>query len=140
MGGKQHEVDNAIKRYNDEIAHIRQRITVLGELQNKQCGAVYVSVVAPAPAETEINLKYMVDDAAWTPFYEVRVSGSAPSSLQLLPKMIVMQKTNEDWNKVPLTVMLSNPKVSNSLPRLQRYSLPGARLLLPLWRRRCGGW
>ncbi len=111
------------KRYETEAQTIGQQIKILDERSMAPKGAVYISLVAEAPAETEIDLSYIVKDAKWTPFYELKIAEDKPM-MEVSKKVIVHQNSKEDWNDVKLTVTKTNPSESNSKPELKRYTVP----------------
>lgn len=124
IGDKQYGINKATKTYNKELKQVAQEIALLDEQLYKQNGVVSVTLVAPAAAETEISIKYLVKNAAWKPFYEIRLDDNQLSSMQLMSKVQVRQTSKEDWKDVPLTVTLTNPTENNTLPKLLRYTLP----------------
>lgn len=111
------------KRYETEAQTIGQQIKILDERSMAPKGAVYISLVAEAPTETEIDLSYIVKDAKWTPFYELKIAEDKPM-MEVSKKVIVHQNSKEDWNDVKLTVTKTNPSESNSKPELKRYTVP----------------
>lgn len=111
------------KQYELEAQTIGQQIKILDERSMAPKGAVYISLVAEAPAETEIDLSYIVEDANWTPFYELKIAEDKPM-MEVSKKVIVHQNSKEDWNDVKLTVTKTNPSESNSKPELKRYTVP----------------
>lgn len=111
------------KRYETEAQTIGQQIKILDERSMAPKGAVYISLVAEAPAETEIDLSYIVEDANWTPFYELKIAEDKPM-MEVSKKVIVHQNSKEDWNDVKLTVTKTNPSENNSKPELKRYTVP----------------
>jgi hypothetical protein len=70
-----------------------------------------------------LNLSYVVKEAEWTPFFELRISENKPS-MDVTKKVMVLQKTKEDWNDVKMTVTRTNPTDNNARPELKRYTLP----------------
>lgn len=111
------------KQYELEAQTIGQQIKILDERSMAPKGAVYISLVTEAPAETEIELSYIVEDANWTPFYELKIAEDKPM-MEVSKKVIVHQNSKEDWNDVKLTVTKTNPSESNSKPELKRYTVP----------------
>ena len=111
------------KQYELEAQTIGQQIKILDERSMAPKGAVYISLVTEAPAETEIDLSYIVEDANWTPFYELKIAEDKPM-MEVSKKVIVHQNSKEDWNDVKLTVTKTNPSESNSKPELKRYTVP----------------
>lgn len=72
----------------------------------------------------KVTLTYLVYDAEWTPFYEVRVK-NVNSPLQLVYSARVSQKSEEDWRNVKLTLSTGDPSVDNTKPEFERMTLPG---------------
>ena len=75
------------------------------------------------PSETNIEFSYVVKEAEWTPFFELRISENS-SSMDVTKKVMVNQNTKEDWNDVKMTVTRTNPSDNNARPELKRYTLP----------------
>ena len=113
------------KQYELEAQTIGQQIKILDERSMVPKGAVYISLVTEAPAETEIELSYIVEDANWTPFYELKIAEDKPM-MEVSKKVVVHQNSKEDWNDVKLTVTKTNPSESSSKPELKRYTVPNS--------------
>lgn len=113
------------KVYELEQQLISQQLKLLDERQMVPKGVVYVSLVTEAPAETEIELNYVVKDAEWTPFYELKIVEDK-AMMEVSKKVMVHQNSMEDWKEVKLTVTKTNPSESNAKPTLERYTLPYA--------------
>lgn len=111
------------KRYELEAQTIGQQIKLLDERAMSPRGVAYVSLVTEAPAETEIELSYIVKEAKWTPFYELKIIDDKPM-MEVTKKVNVHQNSKEDWDDVKLTVTKTNPSESNSKPELKRYTVP----------------
>lgn len=71
----------------------------------------------------KLTLTYLVYDAEWTPFYEVRVK-NVNSPLQLVYSARVSQKSEEDWKNVKLTLSTGDPSVDNTKPEFEKMTLP----------------
>jgi uncharacterized protein (TIGR02231 family) len=78
-------------------------------------------------SNAKIELSYLVTNASWTPFYDVRVSDTK-SPLQLVSKAYLTQGTGEDWKNVTIKLSTSNPNEGGTKPELQtnylRYNVP----------------
>ncbi|MES2780950.1 MAG: mucoidy inhibitor MuiA family protein, partial [Bacteroidota bacterium] len=71
-----------------------------------------------AVANAKIEWSYLVTNASWKPFYDVRVKDTK-SELQLVSKAYITQGTGESWKNVILKLSTSNPNESGSKPELQ---------------------
>lgn len=69
-------------------------------------------------ANAKIEWSYLVTNASWTPFYDVRVKDTK-SELQLVSKAYITQGTGESWKNVILKLSTTNPNESGSKPELQ---------------------
>jgi TonB-dependent SusC/RagA subfamily outer membrane receptor len=115
--------DQCQKRLDLEKRNLSQQIKLLDERSMIPKAALYVTLVAKSSAETILDFSYVVDQAKWTPFYELRISENSPS-INVTKKVMVNQKSKEDWNDVKMTVTTTNPSNNNARPELKRYTLP----------------
>ena len=115
--------DQCQKRLDLEKRNLSQQIKLLDERAMIPKAALYVTLVAKSSAETILDFSYVVDQAKWTPFFELRISENNPS-IDVTKKVMVLQKTKEDWNDVKMTVTTTNPSSNNARPELKRYTLP----------------
>lgn len=65
-----------------------------------------------------IELSYLVNNASWVPFYDVRVKDTK-SELQLVSKAYITQGTGENWKNVILKLSTANPNEGGNKPELQ---------------------
>lgn len=111
------------KKLEQEKQMLGQEMKLLDERAMMPKGALYISLVSKNSGETDLNLSYVVKEAEWTPFFELRISENKPS-MDVTKKVMVLQKTKEDWNDVKMTVTRTNPTDNNARPELKRYTLP----------------
>lgn len=80
-----------------------------------------VFVVAHAPLEADITVRYQVAHASWTPLYDVRlVTGTktvAPS-IELVRRAAISQRSGEAWDDVELVLSTTRPTAGASAPDL----------------------
>lgn len=111
------------KKLEQEKQMLGQEMKLLDERAMMPKGALYISLVSKISGETDLNLSYVVKEAEWTPFFELRISENKPS-MDVTKKVMVLQKTKEDWKDVKMTVTRTNPTDNNARPELKRYTLP----------------
>ena len=87
------------KKLEQEKQMLGQEMKLLDERAMMPKGALYISLVSKISGETDLNLSYVVKEAEWTPFFELRISENKPS-MDVTKKVMVLQKTKEDWNDV----------------------------------------
>jgi uncharacterized protein (TIGR02231 family) len=76
---------------------------------------VLVTLQADAAADAVVSVQYMVLGAAWRPVYDLRVDedfGAASLGLSA----VVVQKTGESWNDVPLEFTTAQPSAGAAPP------------------------
>ncbi|MBP9186069.1 MAG: DUF4139 domain-containing protein [Bacteroidia bacterium] len=66
---------------------------------------------------TKIEWSYLVGNTSWKPFYDIRVKDTK-SSLQLISKANITQRTGEDWTNVVLKLSNANPNENGTKPEL----------------------
>lgn len=111
------------KKLEQEKQMLGQKMKLLDERAMMPKGALYISLVSKTSGETDLDLSYVVKEAEWTPFFELRISENKPS-MDVTKKVMVLQKTKEDWKDVKMTVTRTNPSDNNARPELKRYTLP----------------
>ncbi len=70
-----------------------------------------------AANNTKIEWSYLVGNTSWKPFYDIRVKDTK-SSLQLISKANITQRTGEDWTNVVLKLSTANPNENGTKPEL----------------------
>lgn len=83
---------------------------------------VKVKLRAEAALQSQLELQYVVPEAGWDPFYNLRIEDTQ-RPLSLAYKAKVYQDTEEDWEAVRLTLSTGNPYTSNVKPELNTYLL-----------------
>ncbi|MDV0447219.1 hypothetical protein MsAg5_10980 [Methanosarcinaceae archaeon Ag5] len=78
---------------------------------------IEVEVFAPKDMENTVELSYFLNNAGWTPYYDIRAK-DVESPVTLNFKAFVHQQTGEDWEDVKLTLSTGNPSLSGNLPEL----------------------
>ncbi|MCR5455276.1 MAG: mucoidy inhibitor MuiA family protein, partial [Bacteroidales bacterium] len=111
------------KKYTDEYRQILQN----ANNNAKEISTLVSTVELVLKSDKEIRnvgltLNYLIPDASWTPFYEVKASES--STLRLGYNARVSQNSHEDWNNVKLTLSTGDPSVSNTKPEFYTMYLP----------------
>jgi uncharacterized protein (TIGR02231 family) len=83
---------------------------------------VRVALVASAPAEADLVVRYQVPQASWTPGYDARLSTgtkTAPPKLELTRRATITQRTGEAWENVALELSTSRPNAGTAAPELE---------------------
>ncbi|MCQ2976319.1 MAG: mucoidy inhibitor MuiA family protein [Bacteroidales bacterium] len=113
-----------IKIYKDEVlALIQEKSNKQSKLQKKISQVKLVLSSENDYSNVSLSMNYLVFDASWDPFYEVRIDGiNLP--LNLVYCAHVNQSSTEDWEKVKLTISTGDPSLGNTAPEFVSMFLP----------------
>jgi uncharacterized protein (TIGR02231 family) len=89
---------------------------------------VRINLTAATPLEASLILRYQVNDASWSPFYDARLasaeeSGAKPARLALARRASITQTTGEDWDDVKLSLSTTRPGTATAAPHLNMLSV-----------------
>ena len=109
--------------------------TRLGQLQNYNTNnnfvqtpnkppvhQVKITISAKEAANGRVKLSYLVNNAGWTPSYDLR-SSAADKQINLTYKAQVHQNTGIDWEGVNLSLSTNNPYANKTKPTLSPWYL-----------------
>ncbi len=80
---------------------------------------VKVFVVAAAPLDADLTVRYQVRNASWTPRYDARLatgSKTAPPLLELARRADIVQRTGESWDNIALLLSTTRPTANAAAP------------------------
>ncbi|MCL4765965.1 MAG: mucoidy inhibitor MuiA family protein [Hyphomicrobiaceae bacterium] len=83
---------------------------------------VKIHLIAPAPLEADLVVRYQVPNASWTPVYDSRLTTGAKNAapqLTLTRRASITQRTGEAWQDVALTLSTTRPASNVSAPDLK---------------------
>lgn len=106
-----------IRDLDKQIRNINDR---LGEQPsgNKRVSQLTVHVVAEMAGSASFTVRYQVNSAGWRPRYEARLD-TENSSLQLVRRAVIFQRSQEEWDNVKITLSTANPTGRTSAPLLR---------------------
>ena len=94
-----------------------------------------LTATAQAAGEATVEVSYQVDDAAWAPVYNLRLTTGDTPSLELERGAAVRQFSGEDWGDVSMTLATVQPsgqtwpgEIYSELRRLEDPAKPKARM------------
>lgn len=118
----QRKAKEQIDLLNIERQKVLNRLSEMRIEDAKPVGVLVVKVDAAAAINSKGHISYVVADAGWEPYYDLRVEDiSKPLKIEYKAK--VYQKTGEDWEDVKITLSTGNPYESGSLPTLEPWYL-----------------
>jgi uncharacterized protein (TIGR02231 family) len=93
---RQRDINTRISNFRNELQNIQAGY-------NQATQEVVVAFRAEAAGTIKLELAYMVTNVSWTPFYDVRVAGTA-SPINLTLKANVVNNTGINWEHVKLSL------------------------------------
>ncbi len=117
-----HRLDNILFSLKNDLVSSSKQMMELNAKIDQPTSQVKVEVSSEADVKTTLHLDYFVEDAGWTPSYDVRIK-DVNDPLALFYKARVFQNTGEEWDNVMLTLSTGNPSISSNKPELSPYLL-----------------
>lgn len=124
---KKRDLDRRIEELEKKLAALAP-----GRVEQTE---VKVFVVAAAPLEADLTVRYQVPSARWTPHYDARLatgSKTAPPALELARRADIVQRTGESWENVTLLLSTTRPTANASAPTIETVTVDFAPEARPL--------
>ena len=113
---EQMEIDRRLAGLKKQKQALQNQINSLFPNNQEVKGEVVVSIQAQQAVQTDIRLSYLVNNAGWSPAYDIRaVSKTDP--LEVTFRASVYQSTGQDWNGVKLSLSNADPVKDNTQPK-----------------------
>lgn len=119
---KQTEFEKKQTKLREKNTALLNQLAQLKNQQTKVFSEITIAIKSNVTSRSKIHLSYMVSNAGWTPFYDIK-SESLTEPITILSKANVYQNTGEDWKNVKLSLSTGNPTYSNTKPVLNPYTL-----------------
>lgn len=124
VGESTGKIEEKIYDAQAEIRPLQERIAALKkELEQsradrmKEVRSVQVAIEAEREMKFDLELSYLVPQAAWSPTYDLRLSADGKEA-ELVYRAQVWQMTGEDWPGVKLTLSTASPASGGGAPEL----------------------
>jgi uncharacterized protein (TIGR02231 family) len=117
LKNKQLACSKKIYEWQMSIVRITNHLATLNTRKNIPTSEVVLMVYAAGPVSANFTLSYIVYQAGWMPFYDLRCKNT-DSPVEIVYKANVYQTTGEDWENVNLTISSGNPLLSGTKPAL----------------------
>ncbi|KAB2940055.1 MAG: mucoidy inhibitor MuiA family protein [Hyphomicrobium sp.] len=102
------------------IEDLEKKLSALAPGRSEQT-EVKVFVVAAAPLEADLTVRYQVRNAGWAPRYDARLatgSKTAPPLLELARRADIVQRTGESWDNIALLLSTTRPTANAAAPTI----------------------
>lgn len=114
---KRMELEAKQKKLQRSIDRLNRQLGESNGQTNRATGEVLVDVQVSGSVKAAITIKYMVQNAGWTPSYKVMVA-DVNQPLNVAYNAKVFQNTGVSWEGVTLTLTNANPNQSGQKPEL----------------------
>lgn len=116
------DVNQKIAALRKDIYEVAKKEMELRDEINKRKSIIEVKLDSKVAANKSFTIRYFVSQAGWAPLYDIRVT-DIDKPLTITGKAKVIQNTEEDWEKVNITLSTGNPANSIVKPDLITYWL-----------------
>lgn len=114
-----------IKRTQKDLAEemnlIRQQLTELNAGE-KPTSEIYVSINSKNPTTSKLKLRYVVDDAGWSPIYDL-VASDLNEDISLKYRALAFNNTGTNWEEVKIRLSTADPYQGAGKPILKPWIL-----------------
>jgi uncharacterized protein (TIGR02231 family) len=107
----------ALRTLNEKIQKLNEELQSLYPNTANQTGEIVLKVESSTAQTVEIACTYLVQNAYWTPLYDLRSEG-LDQPLKLVYKANVINNTGFDWKNVKVSLSSAMPLVNNNRPIL----------------------
>lgn len=122
------EILRAKTEINRELTTIGQAINGLNaQLQQMNAGnqptsEVYLELQVATATTVDIKLRYLVDNAGWSPVYDL-AAGSLDEPVKLTYRALAYNNTGIDWDEVKVSLSTADPNQTAMQPQLRPWVL-----------------
>jgi uncharacterized protein (TIGR02231 family) len=117
---KKMDLQKKVKKIGEQYSVLQNQINELNTQQNKTTSEITVSVSSKIATSTKLIISYMVDNAGWAPYYDIRAENT-DKPIRLEYKAHIWQNTGYDWDNVKINLSTGNPAQSSTQPKLTEW-------------------
>jgi len=116
------KIDRSVNKNKKIISRINNELNQLNAKTTYSRGEITLLLNANVAKTTEINLKYIVSNAGWTPSYDIRAEDiNKPINLEY--KAFVYNNTDIDWKNINFKLSTADPTISATQPKMTPWYL-----------------
>ncbi len=125
IAAQRRDILHARRELEPELTAQQRKLNELQQLRQLEQRTVIVTIEAPAAAQAELHLTYMLPGATWEPAHELRAQGHDPKAAAISSFAVVTQTTGEDWDGATLAFSTQSPVETIRIPELEGLLLGG---------------
>lgn len=122
LSKRMRKIDLKLRGFSKRQKQIRAQLKELRFVRNQPSNDIAIVFNTYGTRKVPITLSYVVQDARWTPRYNLRAKNSS-SPINLEYQADVFQNTGVDWSQVELTLSTGNPQLGGSQPEIRPWKL-----------------
>ena len=116
------KLDRSTNKNNKTINRINSELYQLNAKSAYSRGEITLLVNTEVAKTTEIDLKYIVSNAGWTPSYDIRAE-DINKPIKLEYKAFVYNNTDIDWKDIKFKLSTADPTISATQPKMSPWYL-----------------
>ncbi|MBL7779991.1 MAG: DUF4139 domain-containing protein [Saprospiraceae bacterium] len=105
------------RKINEIYKKTQETLQLLQPRAGNRTGEIVLSIDAATAQSLEITCIYFIDQASWTPIYDLRSDG-LDKPLRLAYKANVRNQSGYDWKNIKLHLSTASPTLNNNRPIL----------------------
>lgn len=113
-------VKREIRDLDNKLSKLKKQLQESASQRNENRQELALEVEASRSITASISLTYVVRNAGWQPYYDIRAT-SLEAPLSLVTKGKIYQNTGKDWNNVKMKVSTYLPKGNQNRPILNPF-------------------
>ncbi len=119
---EKHDIDKKSTKINERIALLNRQLEEEKKKNYQPGGQVLVKFYSEKATTSNIYMSYVVNDAGWTPTYDLRVE-KINSPVKLFYKANIYQNTGVKWDNIKIVLSTGNPSEGAEAPTLSPWYL-----------------
>ncbi len=115
-------VNKRIRQNQEKLSRLQNQLNQANLLVGLTQTEIVVTITAGARGLIGMELNYVVNDAGWEPFYDIKSKGNN-SPIDLYYKAKVYQNTGVKWENIKLTLSSGDPNSNGIKPEIEPWRL-----------------
>lgn len=121
------EIDRLIYDDQQELQKVNEnKVKLQKSLADKgyrsHANALFLNVETDASVAAVVKLNYLVPNAGWTPFYDIKTNGIDPE-LRTATRANIYQNTGVNWDQAKVTLSTAQPIQGQQIPKVHPWVL-----------------
>ena len=109
------DLTNKEEKLNEKIQKYQGQIDEMGEKPINPVKEIVLTFSSETGGSLTIRPTYLVNNASWSPMYDIKVINTA-QPVNILYKAKIVQNTGFEWKDCKVTISTANPSVNNDRP------------------------